>query len=655
MQNTAGVINDKMASLFDTYHVDGTQVLLREAVGTFLEVANYAHRKEVNPDVKIFYSHLSYHCCRFLGHLRQAEESSTRLNENLLEEAASLLGSLIPEVGPSKFGFNLGTPKTRLRMLSISWKEAQRQSPQARLDFVTIWLRYDISTEQRQEVDRALEVLADSLEKQQPKQPIRKSMHNISSPDTKRPTLAVSKAAKSIYNALVACKGCSCQSQHEFRAKFQLGTYCATEKKIQKKPERRVARMSNRIADVSDCLEISMFLSMERGWHEFRVLGVKDDVVTTTSELFSLRSGSKMKQRKHVEVDKLCKPISEIRARTIQLLVLHLTGGQLYQVGSEKSNIDKTAEPISLIQCFEERRDFFMEKTKRILFVIIAYTVLHLHGTSWLQPGWGSSTIKFFQTTSNTIPLSPFIETRLPNAGAADVADDDTIYDSDAGHRCLDLVALAVVLMEINFVKPFSHLAAVSGVQLEETRSGRITLADVDLVLEEGAEGGQEAWRSQIPEDSPLLDAIDNCLSPLLWNDEGEQLDETTLNSRIYENVVRPLEEHLTTSFGIDVESLDQYARNLDFAKWSQCIITQRPPDRNPSPDLPSPNVSMQRWFSALTSMITTSMPRLDLSSNCDDQQSVSQFFDDQTNDGPMFARQYAPLHKPRTWHELTA
>jgi hypothetical protein len=394
---------------------------------------------------------------------------------------------------------------------------------------------------------------------------------------------------------------------------------------------------------------------MERRWHEFRVLDVNDDVVTTTSEVFAVRSGSKMNQRKHVKVDKLCKPISEIRARTIQLLVLHLTGGQLYQVGSEKSNIDKTAEPISLCQCFEERRDFFMEKTKRILFLIIAYTVLHLHGTSWLQPGWGSSTIKFFQTTSNTIPLRPFIETRLPNAGAADVAEDDTIYDSDAGHRCLDLVALAVVLMEINFVKPFSHLAAVSGVQLEETRSGRITLTDVDLVLEEGAEGGEEAWRSQIPEDSPLLDAIDNCLSPVLWNDAGEQLDDTTLRSRIYDKVVRPLEEHLTTSFGIEVESLDQYARNLDFAKWSQYIITQRPPNHNPSPDVLSPNASMQRWFSALTSMITTSMSNLDLRNNRDNEPNVSQFFDDQTNDGPMFARQYAPLPSPRTLQELTA
>ncbi|KAF4960853.1 hypothetical protein FGADI_686 [Fusarium gaditjirri] len=522
---------------------NGSQELLREAVETFLEVANIAQQNEVSPNARRFYSHLSCHCCRLLGQLSQAQETSSRLDGNLLNEVDG-------------------------------WES-------------------DISTEEREEVDRVLESLADRLDKQQPKQPIQRNIHKATSPDIGQPTFAVWKAAKSIFDALVDCKGCSCPSQHEFRAKLELGTYRTPKKNAAIKPARRRVRRSSPHDDVSGCLEMNMFLSMEQDWHEFRVQDVRERVVhiASPSEKSTPRGGAD--KGKHVKVEKLCTPIFKTRAKALQRLVLRLTSGQLYEVRFEKSNIDKTTEPISLSQCFEERRDFFMDKTKRILSLIIGYTVLHLYGTSWLQPGWGSSSIKFFQTTSNTVPLRPFIETKLPKDGAMNVADDyedDEIDDMDAGHCCPELVALAVVLLEINFVKPFSQLAAMHDIQLIETRSGRITLMDVDQVLE-GEEGGEEGWRYQIPEESPLLEAIDNCLNPELWEDEGEPLDDETLRSRIYDQVVRPLQDHLTTGFGIEVESLDQYAKNLDFSKWSQSI----------------------RAF---------------------------QFFDDQTNDGPMFANE---------------
>ncbi|KAJ4003173.1 hypothetical protein NW752_011653 [Fusarium irregulare] len=634
----------------------GSQALLQETVDTFLEVANYAQQNEISPEIKVFYSHLGYHCCRLREQLTQAQEAFVLLDKDVLEKAVSQFGQLIPESGLSEFGGHSVALETRLRMVSIWWKEIQKQSQMARLGFINRWLGSHLSAEDRQEVDTVLEGLVDQLEKQQPKQPVQKGIHKPTSPDVGQPTFAVWKAAKSIFSALVDCKACSCPSQHEYRAKLELGTYRTTEKKAAIKPERRRVRRPGQNDEVADCLEMNMFLSMEQDWQEFRVQEVKDRVVrfASATDIRPLR-GTNAKG-KHVKVERLCKPMFETRAKGLQRLVLHLTSGQLYEVRFERSNIDKTAEPISLSQCFEERRDFFMEKTKRILSLIIGYTVLHLYGTSWLQPGWGSSSIKFFQTTSNTIPLRPFIETTLPKDGIVDGPDDfedDDIDDMDAGHCCPDLVALAVVLMEINFVKPFSQLAAISGIQLIETRSGRITLTDVDLVLEEGGpEGGEEGWRSQIPEESPLLEAIDNCLNPELWDEEGQQLDDEALRSRIYEYVVRPLQDHLTTSFGIEVESLDQYAKSLDFSKWSQCIITQYSdtqspffspkagtPCRSPSPGQLPLSASMQR-YSALQSMITTSMSSLDLRSNSDGAQTPLRFFDDQNNDGPAFADQ---------------
>lgn len=228
-----------------------------------------------------------------------------------------------------------------------------------------------------------------------------------------------------------------------------------------------------------------------------------------------------------------------------------------------------------MLKCFDERHEFFTEKTKRILSLIIGYAVLHLNGTSWLQLGWGSADIKFFQTISHQTPLRPFIQVHLPKAGA-DVEngsedDDDDLLDS--GHRCPALIALAVVLIEVYFARPFHKLAHRKGIPLDNP-DGHITLLDVDQVFNGEVEDKAEGWRSHMPEDSPLLIAIENFLNPELWEDDkGDALDHALLKSRIYQDVVRLLELHLTSGFSkIPLDNIDTYARDLDFGRWGQAI-----------------------------------------------------------------------------------
>ncbi|KAM0546214.1 hypothetical protein ACHAPJ_011000 [Fusarium lateritium] len=573
----------------------------------------------------------------------------------------SHLGLLIPESGLSEFRGYAVTLEFRLKMLSLWWNETRRQPDESKLDFIDRWLRSDISEQERRDVDKALENCADELDKQQPEQPIRKTIKKFASLDIGEPPFAVWKAAKSIFDALMDCKGCSCPPQHDFKAKLELGTYRTPEKKSAVKPARRRIRKPGTDDDVAGGVEMDMFLSMERDWHEFRVQAVKEKLVrfSDPSEKSLCRVTG---NNKHARIERLCKPIIETRTKALQRLVLRLTSGQLFEVGFEKSNfqIDKTAEPISLSQCFDDRRDFFTEKTKRILSLIIGYTVLHLYGTSWLQPGWGSSSIKFFQTMSCKTPLRPFIEAQLPKTNTPEVSNDfeDPETDElDSGHCCPEVVALAVVLMEIYFAKPFSQLAAMHDIPLIETKSGRITLMDVDQVFE-GDEEGEEGWRSQIPEDSPLLEAIYNCLDAELWEeDEGNPLDSETIRSRIYQKVVRPLELDLTHGFSqIQLDDVDQYARNLDFGKWGQVITAQESdtqslllppgshtPSRAASPAfLLSPSKfaigaefqkSMQQ-ISQLQSFISYSVSDSDLVTNLDSAYRAFQFFDDEVNDG---------------------
>ncbi|KAH0172859.1 hypothetical protein KCU67_g1545, partial [Aureobasidium melanogenum] len=170
--------------------------------------------------------------------------------------------------------------------------------------------------------------------------------------------------------------------------------------------------------------------------------------------------------------------------------------------------------------------------------------------------------------------------------------DDDSRY-LNSDHRCPELIALAVVLIELYFMKSFRKLAGMHKVELIEEPHGRIFLIDVVQVLN-GEEGAKpEGWRFQIP--TPLLEAIDNCLKPSLWEDDaGEPLDSATLASRVYQHVVRRLEENLTCAFdAIPLDQIDECARDMDLGNWGQSIV--RGPNQDANPVSPAVLTPMDR------------------------------------------------------------
>ncbi|TQN69465.1 Subtilisin DY [Colletotrichum shisoi] len=120
-------------------------------------------------------------------------------------------------------------------------------------------------------------------------------------------------------------------------------------------------------------------------------------------------------------------------------------------------------------------------------------------------------------------------------------------------------------------------------IQLIENADGSISLIDVDQVFN-GVEDEDEGrgWRAQIPEDCLyLLAAIDNCLDSEQWEDEeGQPLDHQKLRSRMYQNVVRPLELHLTHGFSnIPLDGVDEHAREINFAQWGRVVPSRETED----------------------------------------------------------------------------
>ncbi|KAH7165314.1 hypothetical protein EDB81DRAFT_249744 [Dactylonectria macrodidyma] len=569
--------------------------LFLETFETLLDIAKVAQDNETNEDLKAFYIHLGCHSIIFRDHAI----FTPQLDDEQIRQILEHLGSLIAESDLPELPTHPVSQLFRLRALNLHWGEIQKYNDEYRMNFIRRWMRPTLSGEFRAELEKSLENCGDILDTQQSNNVPRRHVDCLASPNLNEPSYAVWKPAQSIFDALLDCQTCTCPDRHDFGAKLSLGTYRSPPNLPARNPPRYInSRALHTHSDDGDSLDFDMFLSMEHDWHEVRIKTMIEKLVqwAVAGEKAQAGQPSQGKKRQNaIKVEKLCLEIAEAEKKRLQRRVLKLTEGQLFKLGFERSNfcVDNKMEPISLSQCFEERYQFFTEKVKRILSLVLSCAVLHLHGTSWLQPSWGSSSIKFFQTTRFKTPLRPFIQIQLPESGATVEAsrlnlvindteghcssqssdlDANDLDDLESHHRCPTLVALAVTLMEIYFVMPFKKLAQNHQIELIEEPDGRVSLADALLVFYGDVEDKIEGCRSQIPEDCPLLTAIEKCLDSELWEDEdGNALDSQTMRPRIYQEVVRPLEAHLNHGFSqIPLEGLDKYAQDLDFGNWGQ-------------------------------------------------------------------------------------
>ncbi|CAG9951373.1 unnamed protein product [Clonostachys rosea f. rosea IK726] len=371
-----------------------------------------------------------------------------------------------------------------------------------------------------------------------------------------------------MFEALARSAGGECCTTHD--ARLCLRTYRTLE---------AYQGVDNEIND------FEMLLSSHHDWQETHVHTIQKRVVRldVDNKIQPSPPRKKLLDYEPMPVKKLCDQLGKVQQMVSKRLKFKVENGCLLKLRSEKSKfrIDKSKAPISLQQFIERKTRSLTEKTKRILAVLLGSTILHLHDTPWLQPGWNSSSIFFFQTTSSNIPLRPFIQTQLvvqdlndqgqdeqesqSNASGAeflegypnsmdpddldlgDLDPDDIFPDpDDIEHPFPTLVTLAIVLMELYLELPFEILA--------KNRD--------DLYFPENIDS-RARW----------LD-VAACLDPRIWEDDnGRKLDNQALSVRFYEEVVRPLEDELCDAFDfIKIEELDATAENLDFRSWGQAI-----------------------------------------------------------------------------------
>ncbi|KAI0183575.1 pfs domain-containing protein [Xylaria flabelliformis] len=556
--------------------------VVHDAYRTTQEIATFLRANENNDELKVFYAHLTAYCLIIRDHWGRICKATVRIDCQLY---ARLLERLDCIVAPTIFKIcQVPTSSEmvgeKLRTLIWYWDKARKSKISAvKREIIQSCLNFGGTLEKRNEFIQALAESEEEIRTLYPEDLSEWMTEDLTRQKTIRePPYAVQTAAQSVFKALTACKGCLCNPTHDFSARICLGTY--------RKPQLETQ------ANVDHELDFDLFLSMMEEWHEARVHTAREAVVhfAVSDGADQSRFNKRERAIKPMKVKRLCEQIAKIKTMAAYRLDLKVIRDQLFKLQSQKSNslFDTAINSVSLQQILEGRSRSFTEKARRVLAVILSSSVLHLLDTPWLQPTWSSNHVLFFRTASGAVPLRPLIQIQLSSLehgqfslnGTApkdyndeqtdsdDIDPDDIDPDDLVRHQCPTLISLAVILMEVYFGTPFEILAGRYGVELgPNAESPSCTrYIDTNLVF--------EACRGEIPENCLFLYAIDKCLDPTIWEGpDGNKLDNETLRTKIYEEVVRPLESELIQAYSsIPIDDLDKFAESLDFASWDQTI-----------------------------------------------------------------------------------
>jgi hypothetical protein len=534
---------------------DTDTALIQAASRTILDIARVLRIDADNGELRVFYADLMAYCVLISNHLDRITGARVSLACDLADSIKSWLGSFL---------ISKGSVEDRLRDLYTRWGEIEARDRMFKAQFINTVLVFGDSHSQRVAFIDFLSAWERDLQSRYPEQRSLWAAEDFASPKKiSEPSFLVWNSAQAVFRAMTACQNCGCTPAHDFGARLGLGTY----------------RRSG--ADEDNEVDFDMFLSVSREWQEVCVHTAKEKTIQFAMDG---RAAPRPPRAQVARVQRLCVPI--IKAKRMMTVELKVTRDRLLWLPSKRSNrlVDLTKSPVSLHEFLQCGPRAFTDKTRRILAVLLSYAVLHLQDTPWLQPTWSSSDILFFRTKDSEIPLRPFLQTRLlrtespglkpddAQARGYDVEDefdsDDFDPDNQMQHPCPTIVTLAIMLMEVYFVTPFDEIARQKNVEVAKDASSLTTYIAASEIFEH--------CRNDMPD--LFVYAVEKCLDRATWEDEeSNRLDSHALRSKIYEEVVMPLENDLRLGYSsISIEDLDRFARELDFSNWDQAIRNQQ-------------------------------------------------------------------------------
>ncbi|KAK7214837.1 hypothetical protein V2G26_002840 [Clonostachys chloroleuca] len=381
---------------------------------SILQIAKVLSGRQTDREVKKFLRLFIVHCMLVSDQVQRIRTFLVPENDLLLR-ALELFESRIVLDATSNH------PYGRQQGLNKRWNAMKTQNADAKYAFASHCLVLD-ETSTLHDLDESFNVWEEDAMAKYPEDGFDWSLDDYSTAKGRRPepSYAVHSAARSMFEALAHSTSCECCTKHDVL--LSLRTYRTLEVYQD---------------DGNETNDFEMLLSSHHDWQEIHVRTIRKRAVhfIFDNETQPSPPPKEKLDYKPMPVKKLCDQLRKMRQMASNRLELKVENGRLFKLRSKKSKfrIDKRKAPISLQEFIRDSPRSLTEKTKRILAVLLSYTVLHLHDTPWLQPSWDSSNIFFFQTLSANIPLRPFIQTQLTLKDLNDQGQDEKKPQSNAG------------------------------------------------------------------------------------------------------------------------------------------------------------------------------------------------------------------------------
>ncbi|KAK2742258.1 hypothetical protein FQN55_007927 [Onygenales sp. PD_40] len=547
--------------------------LLLSVLRIFREIVVSLERTEANRDLRMFYVHLNAYALflvEFVSPIRHATGVAEleSLAHPILEKLASFLpSSVIPDYETILAS---GHPFPRLAALEYFWglsepRDEKLVHVQQCLDFGSPETRDEILLLLRDYVSRLRTQCPETTEDESEE-------YRAPRKKKRKPTSSVWGAANTVFQALaVSSKACSPSHSHEYAFRLRITTH-------RKHVEDQYAFEAFVTPNIPECFwqeaQIQVMLSSPTPKEQLG-LGVR----------FALPEDHRVNEprlsRRRLAIKRLCEQIEKVRSKPLMRLNLAVENNNLWKGQSSKSefSISRSDPQLSLEEIIKFHPDILTERSKRVLAVLLAYSVLHFRGTPWLQPAYFNAANIIFFRTATTIPLMPYIHAGLnevnhnatEDTGELSDLDSETDPDDEPLHPYPDIVMLGVMLMELYLARPIQSLAASAGVELDDWDD-----IDVNTRYVVALEIFKRS-KSEFPEN--YREAVDACLSATLGPDQNaKELDEENLKLLIYDKIVQPLEDDLDQGFGntIPIENLDEVAQALDLSSWGRVRSSQK-------------------------------------------------------------------------------
>ncbi|KAF2660412.1 hypothetical protein K491DRAFT_754747 [Lophiostoma macrostomum CBS 122681] len=195
------------------------------------------------------------------------------------------------------------------------------------------------------------------------------------------------------------------------------------------------------------------------------------------------------------------------------------------------------------------RRPILSAQSKILLAVLVSYSVLHFHNTSWLPFGW-DNTYFYVPTPDN---LSPFALRPLlvSNIGPKEP---NRSYTASTIHKHPDLLQLGIVLLEIFVKEPIEELCKAEDLGPEGKLDSDVNFYTADRVYDDHEWDVHEDYKAAVA-------ACLRCDIPIT----GPPYDNLEYARYIYEQIIIPLEREFKALCNLDIDRLDEKVDEATF------------------------------------------------------------------------------------------